>query len=413
MLRKISIAVLGISTCLLNPSMAQVSTQQLSGAINPITTAVPFLMIAPDSRQGAMGECGAATDPDANSIHWNGSKLAFIEKNTGVSISYTPWLRQLVPDISLAYLSFYHKVSKISTIGASLRYFSLGNITFTDILGNTTGQFRPNEFALDLAYSQKLSKVFSIGIALRYINSNLTGGVSLSNGQPTRIGQAFAADISGYYKSNKIDLGDRKGNVTAGLSITNIGTKISYTNVKNYIPINMRLGAGLKLDIDDNNTFGVYCDLNKLLVPTPPLYLKTANGSDSINPATNSPIIQSGKDPNRPVASGMIGSFSDAPGGFKEQLAEIAVASGFEYWYAKQFAVRGGYYYESVTKGGRQFFTIGLGAKYSVVGLDLAYLIPTTLRNPLQNTLRFSLTFDFDSFKSKDKDKSGSGSTTQ
>lgn len=387
------------------------STQQLSGSINPITTSVPFLLIAPDSRHGGMGEVGAATQPDVNSIHWNCSKLAFAEKNMGFGISYTPWLRQLVPDISLSYVSFYKKVSKMSAFGASLRYFSLGNITFTDIQGNTTGQFKPNEFAVDLAYSQKLSPVFSAGLAIRYINSNLTGGVTLSNGQPTKAGQSAAVDVGVYYKTKpNFKVEDKKTAVTFGLAVTNIGSKISYTNVKNFIPINMRLGGGYKIEIDDYNTFGVYLDFNKLLVPTPPIYkhVVDANGNQTAeiekDPATGADVILKGKDPNRAVAAGMFGSFNDAPGGMKEELKEVNIACGLEYWYAKQFAVRAGYFYEDKTKGGRQFFNIGLGVRYSVFGLDMAYLIPTSLRNPLQNTLRFTLTFDFDAFKSQNKE---------
>lgn len=402
---------------LLTSTKAQISTQQLSGGINPITTSVPFLLIAPDSRQGGMGEVGAATPADVNSLHWNCSKLAFAEKNMGFGISYTPWLRQLVPDISLSYVSFYKKVSKLGAVGASLRYFSLGNITFTDIMGNTTGQFKPNEFAVDVAYSQKLSETFAVGIAFRYINSNLTGGVTLSNGQSTKAGQTVATDVTMTYKTKKgWELADKKATGTIGLAFTNIGGKISYTTVKNYIPINLRLGGGLKFDIDDYNTFGMYADLNKLLVPTPPVYqkMKTVNGTDStavaIDQATGAPIIESGKDPNRPVMAGIFGSFNDAPGGFKEELREVNIAAGFEYWYAKQFAVRAGYFFEHKTKGARQFFNIGLGVRYSVFGLDMAYLIPTTLRNPLQNTLRFTLTFDFDAFKSQNKE-SGAATT--
>lgn len=396
---------------------SQVTTQQLTGGINPITTSVPFLLIAPDSRQGGMGEVGAATPADVNSIHWNGSKLAFAEKNMGFGISYTPWLRQLVPDISLSYVSGYGKLGKMGAIGGSLRYFSLGNITFTDITGNTTGQFKPNEFAIDLAYSQKLSQTFAAGLAIRYINSNLTGGVTLTNGQPTKAGQSVAVDVSMTYKTKKgWELGGKKATGTIGLAITNIGSKISYTTVKNFIPINLRLGGGLKFDIDDYNSFGIYADVNKLLVPTPPVYkkMKTINGTDSsaveIDQATGSPVIESGKDPNRSVAAGMFGSFSDAPGGASEEFRELNFAAGFEYWYAKQFAVRAGYFYEDKTKGGRQFFNIGLGVRYSVFGLDMAYLIPTTLRNPLQNTLRFTLTFDFDAFKSQNKE-SGAATT--
>lgn len=406
MSKKVLIQTILFSTLFSVIGKAQVtSTQQLSGSINPITTSVPFLLITPDSRAGGMGEVGAATQPDVNSIHFNGSKLAFSDKTMGFGISYTPWLRQLVPDISLSYISGYRKINKNSVIGGSVRYFSLGNITFTDILGNTTGQFRPNEFAIDLAFSQKLSETFAVGIAFRYINSNLTGGVSLSNGQPTRAGQTVAADISMYYRTKKgFEVAGKKSAVTVGLALTNLGGKISYTTVKNFIPMNMRLGAGLKMDIDDFNSFGFYVDVNKLLVPTPPIYLHTATGSDSINPVTGSKIIVSGKNPDVPVAQGMFQSFGDAPGGFSEEMKEINVSGGLEYWYAKQFAVRAGYFYENKMKGGRQFFTLGLGVRYSVFGLDLAYLVPTTLRNPLQNTLRFTLTFDFDAFKSQNKE---------
>lgn len=408
---KISVLISLVIIALI-PAKAQVSTQQLSGGINPITTSVPFLLIAPDSRQGGMGEVGAATQPDVNSIHWNTSKLAFAEKNMGIGISYTPWLRQLVPDISLSYVSFYKKVNKgMGAFGASLRYFSLGNITFTDIGGNTTGQFKPNEFAVDVAYAQKLSKVFSVGLAFRYINSNLTGGVTLSNGQATKAGQTVATDITMYYKSKPgFKVENKKTTVTAGLAITNLGGKISYTTVKNFIPMNLRLGGGYKVDIDDYNSFGVYLDANKLLVPTPPIYKHKLDSTGketaeiATDPATGAPVIDKGKDPNRPIVAGALGSFSDAPGGASEELKEVNIACGFEYWYDKQFAVRGGYFYEDKTKGGRQFFTIGLGVRYRVFGLDMAYLIPTTLRNPLQNTLRFTLTFDFDAFKAQNKE---------
>lgn len=378
------------------------TTQQILGSINPITTSVPFLLIAPDSKQGGMGEVGAATDPDVNSIHWNGAKLAMVEKDMGFGISYSPWLRNLVPDISLSYLSFYKKLNKMSTIGSSLRYFSLGNITFTDIMGNTTGQFKPNEFALDLAYSQKLSPYFSMGVAFRYINSNLTGGYSV-NGQPTKVGQTVAVDISMYYKSKKFTLGEKKAIATAGLAITNLGGKISYgTGTKNFIPTNLRLGGGLKSILDDYNTIGIYVDFNKLLVPTPPIYLESKTGQgDSIDPSTGKKIILYGKDPNVPVMQGVFQSFSDAPGGFKEELREVNIASGFEYWYANQFSFRMGYFYESKYKGGRQFLTFGFGVRYSVFGLDAAYLVPTisNRQNPLQNTWRFTLSFDFDAFK--------------
>jgi len=381
------------------------TTQDLSGRVNTITTAVPFLMICPDSKQGGMGEVGAATPSDGNSIHWNVAKMSFAEKKGGAAISVTPWLKQLVPDIYLYYVAGYGKISKTQTIGASLRYFSLGNITFTDIVGNTTGQFRPNEFAVDLAYSQKLSETFSAGIAARYIRSNLTGNYTLSNGQATRPGQSAAVDVGLYYQSKKLKINDKKATASVGLVVSNIGSKVSYSVKKDFIPINLRLGGGLKMNVDDYNTFGIYGDINKLLVPTQPIYLKTVNGNDSINPSTNEKIIEAGKNPDVAVPKGMIQSFGDAPGGFKEELNEINYSVGFEYWYAKTFAVRAGYFNESKTKGNRKFFTAGIGLRYNVFGLDMAYLVPITQRNPLQNTLRFTLTFDFDAFKDQNKDE--------
>jgi hypothetical protein len=384
---------------------AALTTQDLSGRVNTITTAVPFLMICPDSKQGGMGEVGAATPSDGNSIHWNVAKMSFAEKKGGAAISVTPWLKQLVPDIYLYYVAGYGKISKTQTIGASLRYFSLGNITFTDIVGNTTGQFRPNEFAVDLAYSQKLSETFSAGIAARYIRSNLTGNYTLSNGQATRPGQSAAVDVGLYYQSKKLKINDKKATASVGLVVSNIGSKVSYSVKKDFIPINLRLGGGLKMNVDDYNTFGIYGDINKLLVPTQPIYLKTVNGNDSINSSTNEKIIEAGKNPDVAVPKGMIQSFGDAPGGFKEELNEINYSVGFEYWYAKTFAVRAGYFNESKTKGNRKFFTAGIGLRYNVFGLDMAYLVPITQRNPLQNTLRFTLTFDFDAFKDQNKEE--------
>lgn len=408
-MQKRIIITVGIGVILSAQALAQTSsssnltTQELSGRVNTITTAVPFLLICPDSKQGGMGEVGAATPADANSIHWNVAKLAFAEKKGGAAISVTPWLKQLVPDIYLYYIAGYAKISKTQTIGASLRYFSLGNITFTDIVGNTTGQFRPNEFALDLAYSQKLSKTLSAGLAARYIRSNLTGNYTLSNGQATKAGTSVAVDVGLYYQSQKLKINDKKATASLGLVFSNIGQKLSYSVKKDFIPMNLRLGGGLKMNIDDYNTFGIYGDLNKLLVPTQPVYLKTVSGNDSTD-INQQKIIVAGKDPNVPVAKGILQSFSDAPGGAKEELKEINYSVGFEYWYAKTFAVRAGYFNEAKTKGNRKFFTAGIGLRYNVFGLDMAYLIPITQRNPLQNTLRFTLTFDFDAFKDQNKD---------
>ncbi len=372
---------------------SQLTTSQLLGQLNTITTAVPFLLITPDSHSGAMGDAGVATAPDANSMHWNPSKYAFVKKQTGISVSYTPWLRALVPDINLAYLSGYYKMKKNGVLAASLRYFSLGDITFTDVVGNTIGQFRPSEFALDAGYATKLGDHFSGGGAVRYIYSNLTGGTVVQNSQ-THAGQTVAADISGFYESEEKTISGKKSIIRVGINVSNIGGKISYSNTgeNDFIPINLKLGTSLHMQLDDYNEVMFTVDANKLLVPSPPIY-DTVNGHV---------VVVKGEDPKRGVVSGIFGSFSDAPGGWQEEMNEINLGGGMEYWYAKQFALRAGYFYEAATKGNRKYITVGIGLKYTVFGLDFAYLIPTTQRNPLQNTLRFSLLFDFDAFSNKD-----------
>lgn len=383
--------------------------------LNTITTAVPFLLITPDSRAGGMGDAGVASLNDVNAIHWNPSKLGFTTKKMGFGVSYTPWLRALVPDINLAYITGFYKMKKKGTIGGSLRYFSLGDITFTDANGQTTGQFRPNEFALDVAYGTKLSDNFAVGLAVRYINSNLTGNAVVQQSQ-TRAGRAVGVDVSALYKKEKVKLADKKAIVAVGINISNIGNKMSYSdrgdkNSDDFIPINLRLGGSLNVNLDDYNSISILADINKLLVPTPPTYKYevdplTGQTTGTIEKdADGNPIIEAGKDPNRGVAEGMFGSFSDAPGGGKEELRELNYSLGLEYWYNKLFAVRAGYFYEHPTKGNRQFFTIGAGVKYNVFGLDFAYLIPTQQRNPLENTLRFTLTFDFDAFKDQNKEE--------
>lgn len=382
--------------------------------LNTITTAVPFLLITPDSRAGGMGDVGCASLNDVNAVHWNASKLAFTEKKMGFGVSYTPWLRALVPDINLAYITGFYKMKKRGTIAGSLRYFSLGDITFTDANGQVTGQFRPNEFAIDVAYGTKLADNFSVGGAVRYVNSNLTGNALVQSSQ-THAGRAIGVDLSALYKKDKVKLADKKAIVAVGINISNIGNKMSYSdrgdkNSDDFIPINLRLGGSLNVKLDDYNSISILADVNKLLVPTPPTYKYEvdANGVTTGRieyDADGNPIIESGKDPNRGVAEGMFGSFSDAPGGGKEELREINYSAGLEYWYNHLFAIRAGYFYEHPTKGNRQFFTVGAGVKYNVFGLDFAYLIPTQQRNPLENTLRFTLTFDFDAFKDQNKEE--------
>ncbi len=381
------------------------TVSQLTGAsnyLNVITTAVPFLEIAPDARSGGMGDAGVAISTDANSIHWNPAKLAFSEKDMGFGLSYTPWLRALVPDINLAYLSFYKKFNEQQALAISMRYFSLGDITFTDVVGTEIGQFKPNEFSLDLAYSRKLGENFSGGVALRYIYSNLTGGFAVA-GNESHPGTSVAADISMFYH-REVSWGGKGSIFTAGANISNIGSKVSYTQTghTDFIPTMLKIGPALKMNLDEYNTLCFTFDFDKLLVPTPPIYELDSNGATAIDPVTKKPVVLAGKSPDVSVPQGIIQSFYDAPGGFKEQMKEFDIAIGLEYWYDKQFAVRTGYFYEPNSKGGRQFFTVGAGLKYSVFGLDFAYLIPTAQRNPLENTLRFTLLFDFDSAKNKD-----------
>jgi hypothetical protein len=375
---------------------AQQDVNQL-GQINTITTAVPFLIISPEARAGGMGDAGAASSPDANSLHWNPAKYPFIDKKTGFSISYTPWLRQLVPDINLAYLTGYHKMKNDQVIAASLRYFSLGNITFTDANGTVTGDYNPSEFAIDATYSRKLSEEFSAAIALRYIHSNLTGGVDLTGGIGTKAGNAVAADIAGFFtRQTKVFKQDAV--FSFGVNISNIGSKISYTNTgtKDFIPINLRLGPSLKFILNEYNTITVLADFNKLLVPTPPIY-------DSASTSSNV-VVKYGKNPDKSVPAGIFGSFSDAPGGFKEEIKEVIYCGGLEYWYDNLFAFRAGYFHESSLKGNRKYFTLGAGLRYNVFGIDFAYLIPTEQRNPLENTLRFSLLFNFEGVKTSKKE---------
>jgi Type IX secretion system protein PorV len=360
----------------------KVFSQGNSGELNAIQTVVPFLTIAPDSRGGAMGDAGVATSPDCYSMHWNPAKFAFIDGNGGVGISYSPWLRTLVPDINIAYLAGYGRIDPKQVISGSLLYSSLGDIPFTDDFGTLIRNFKPNEFAFDAGYSRLFSKYFSGGIAFRFIYSNLTGGM-YSGGTATKPGTSFAADLSGYYHRD-IEMMSKNAIIAFGLNFSNIGSKMSYTDSKqpDFIPMNMRLGSSATIAIDNYNSLTVTIDLNKLLVPTPPKYDIDGN-------------IIAGKDPNVSVPVAIFQSFYDAPGGFKEELHEITYSYGLEYWYNKQFALRGGYFSENATKGNRKYFTAGAGFKMNVFSLDFSYLMPVYQNNPLAHTLRFSISFDF------------------
>ena len=389
--------------------------------LNTITTAVPFLNINPETRGGGMGDVGVATSPDGASQHWNAAKYAFIDKKAGISISYTPWLRTLVPDISISYLSGYYKINKVSAAAISMRYFSLGQIQFTDQFGNNTVQFTPNEFAIDASYSRKLSRRLSAGLSGRYINSNLTGGQQVG-GAGTGPGQTGAVDLGVYYQNDDLKIGEKDATLAWGVQVSNLGAKIGYTNTttRDYLPINLRLGTRMTWNLDDYNKISLGVDLNKYLVPTPPSYYQDSTDAD------NNLIIASGMDPDRPVVTGVVTSFYDAPGNvafdpntgeafvqdgsrFVEELREISYGVGAEYWYDDQFAFRLGYYGEHRTKGNRKFVTIGAGLRLSVFGLDFSYLVPAYFSatnqqsSPLARTLRFTLTFNFDDLSPKEK----------
>jgi len=377
---------------------------QLAGAEKTIEYAVPFLTIAPDSRSGAMGDVGVALSPDINSMHWNPSKYAFIENNMGAAISYTPWLRKLVDDINLAYLSGYKRIDDKQVVSASLIYFSLGEIIFTNDFGDYNGQHTPNEFAIDLAYSRKFSENFAGGIAFRYIRSDITGGAYIG-GSESKAGNAVAADVSAYYQNNDMQIANNNTTLSFGLNISNIGSKISYTGTeKDFLPTNLRIGSALKMELDSYNSITIAADINKFLVPSTPIYSKDSLGNIMFD-AANNPIILAGKNSEVSVPQGMIQSFYDAPGGFQEELHEIKYSIGLEYLYLNQFAIRGGYFHENQNKGNRKYFSLGAGIKLNVFTIDFSYLVPVKQNNPLANTVRFTLGFDFDAFRNQQKEK--------
>lgn len=357
---------------------------------NPINTAIPSLSIAPDARGGAMGDNGAATLPDVNSQYWNPSKYAFMESKAGFSFSYTPWLRKLVSDVALAYAAGYYKFGRDdrSAIGASLRYFSLGEVPTYDYGGNELQNINPYEMAFDLSYGMKLSESSSLAVTLRYIRSDM----GASSDYELEAANGFAADLSGYTEKY-VYLGGSEGLWSAGFNISNIGTKISFDGdqTQQFLPANLKIGTGLLYPIDDYNQIGIYLDLNKYLVPTVPVQEEGELDADFDE------RMEKYEDMN-PIPA-IFKSFSDAPGGFSEELKEINMSLGMEYSYNNQFFVRGGYYYENKTKGNRQYFSAGAGFKMNVFKMDVAYLISTVQSNPLDQTLRFTLSFDMDGLK--------------
>ena len=390
-LRRLTVFVLCIAG-LISPAASQSSiTNKLLGTLNAIQTTVPFLTIAPDSRAGAMGDLGVATTPDVNSQHWNAAKYAFIDGKFGVSLAYTPWLRNIVNDINLGYLSAYYRFDDKQVVSASLKYFSLGEVIFRDIEGVLVGNYNPNEFTFDAGYSRLLSDYFSAALVLRFIRSDITGGGSIE-GQQYNAGYSYAADL-GFYYQHPLDVNGMKGEIAWGANFSNLGTKISYTegSDKQFIPANLRLGARYTLELDDYNSFTASVDVNKLLVPTPPAYFADSTDADG------NQVVQYGRKAPTSLPLSWIQSFYDAPAGFREEMREFMISAGVEYWYRNQFAIRAGYFNENESKGNRKYFATGIGMKLNVFFIDFSYLISTSGRsNPLANTMRFTLGLNFD-----------------
>lgn len=387
--------------------------------LNTITTAVPFMAITPDSRAGGMGDAGTALSPSSTSLYWNTSILNFSEEKSEISVSYTPWLRQLTNDIHLSYLSGYYNISDRHAVGGALRYFSLGEITFTDESGNIIRDDKPSEFELTAGYAFRTSRRTSVGLNGKFAYSNLTGGLTVQ-GVDTKAGIAGAADVSFTFFNDDVRLGKGKGEYTFATTINNIGNKIKYTNVGanspgDFLPMNLKIGNAYKANFDKYNTLTFSLDIQKLLVPTPAFYDLNEDGDY---------VMMSGKSSDVGVIAGMLQSFYDAPGvvarddagnyiqnadgsyeivkgsKFKEELSEINIGAGLEYWYNEILAVRAGYFHESANKGARQYFNFGAGFKYNNFGIDISYLAAVKRQNPLANTLRFTLRMTFGDGKS-------------
>ncbi|MBQ8711266.1 MAG: type IX secretion system outer membrane channel protein PorV [Prevotella sp.] len=381
-----AIAFLSISSLLFSASAMADDNEKLT-TFNPVEHAVVSETIAPDARSAGMGDVGAATDPDVNSQYWNPAKYPFCISRAGVALNYTPWLRQLVNDIDLAYVAGYYRIGDYSAISGSLRYFSLGEV-YTDY-GNSDMTVNPYEMSIDAAYSLMLSENFSIAAAIRWIYSDLRYDYS----EDSKPASAFAADLAMYY-NNYLMLGNRECQLGLGMNVRNIGSKISYygDEESQFIPANLRLGASLMVPVDEYNRFSITADANKLLVPTVP----RQNEGES-----NSEYQDRVRREHSDVSSikGMFQSFSDAPGGFKEELEEIQWSVGAEYVYHDQFSLRAGYHHQAESKGNLKYFTLGGGFRMSVFSLDVGYVISTARSNPLDQTLRFTLAFDMDGIK--------------
>ena len=386
-MKKTYFRLLGLT--LLSSAATTAIAQEKQDMFNPERYEVTSQTIAPDARAGSMGDTGAATDPDVNSQYWNPAKYPFNISRAGVSLNYTPWLRQLVNDIDLAYVAGYYRIGDYSAVSGSLRYFSLGEVQTDYDQAASSMTVNPYEMSLDVAYSLMLSEKFSIAAAVRWIYSDLKYDYT----EDSKPGSAFAADIACYYQ-NYIDIGQRECQLGLGLDISNIGSKINMgtDDRSEFIPTNMRFGAALMVPIDEYNKFTIAADANKLLVPT---YPKKEDGES--NEDYQKRVQKDYYDVSS--ISGIFKSFSDAPGGFKEEMQEIRWSVGAEYTYNDRFSVRAGYHNESANKGNRKYFTVGAGFKMSVFSLDAGYVIATAKSNPLDQTLRFTLAFDMDGIK--------------
>ncbi|KAA5538475.1 type IX secretion system outer membrane channel protein PorV [Paenimyroides baculatum] len=397
-MRKISIAV--VSLFVVNSSFAQQQLPVPAGhplEYNPaITTGVSFLTITPDARSGALGDMGVATSADAFSQFYNPAKYAFAEKQQGFALSYTPYMSKIASDISLMGVSYYNRVNERSAVGASLRYFTLGEINLTDNQGQFQGVEKPNEFSVDVSYTIKFSENFGMAVAGRYISSNLK-----LRGDGETSASTFAVDVAGFYESDRIQMSNSEGRLRAGFNFQNMGPKINYTGDlqrASNIPTTLRLGLGYDFILDNYNTVTVYGETTKLMVPSniQPTF-KDSNGNGELD-AEEQSTVNNGLQEYRDIGwfSGMFKSFGDAPGGFGEEMREFTWSLGAEYWYQNSFAFRLGYFNEAEDKGARKFATLGAGFKYNIVNIDVSYLVATgKIQNPLENTLRFSLTFNF------------------
>jgi len=384
MANRFAIAGLTALSGIMLSSATHAQTNPNDNSTVAITTAVPFLRISPDARSGAMGDVGIALSPDANSQYWNVGKIAASEKDAGLSVTYTPWLKDITPDVFMAYLAGYKKfgADNNQALSASLRYFNLGDIDYYTINAQPAGEGKPREFAFDLGYSRELSENLSLGIALRYINSNIAAGAPSPSSGSYKAGNAFGADVGLYYHNTTVLSEDQQSTFSAGAVLSNVGSKITYSQErKDFLPMTLGIGAAYTYQADAYNKITGALDLNKTIVPMPKLH------EDDLGNQTWEPATQG-------VLSGIFNSFVDAPKGYG-----TTISVGGEYWYQDQFALRAGYFYENPENGDRQYFTVGLGVRYNVFGLDFSYLIPSgsgVARNPLSNTLRFTLSFNFD-----------------